>query len=365
MNAAALHAVATSADLAGVAPAEKGLSHSARLLMALDAVDRLPVLSEARREFVALADRPAVTDSRLVGAIAAEPALAAALLRFANRYGGGTAATPQAALAHLGRGRAVRIARELPAFALGGRPDAWIDEVSRFRAHGLRVSRIARRIARELGDTNPEQIATAALFHDVGRPVMTRVHRERPDMRLLAGTPRERVAAEQRTVGFDHAALGALVARRWSLPKAISVAIEHHHSEQAVGIAGIVRLADLLVHHTAGAQIGTAELRDAADRISLPERALSDLLYDRSSDVREETRSDEPCPLTRRQLELLRALGQGRQYKEIAEELGLATSTVRSHLHFAYERLGVSDRAQAVLLAASHGWIAPVSISAR
>lgn len=365
MNAAALHAVTTGAATAGPAPTERGLSHSARLLMALDAVDRLPALSEARRDFVALAERPGVTDSHLAGAIAAEPALTAALLRFANRYGGAGAATPHAALTHLGRERARRIAAELPSFALGGRPDPWIDEVSTFRAHGLTVSRTARRIAREIGDTNPERVATAAMFHDVGRLVMARVHREYPNLRLQPGTPEERVAAELRTVGFDHAAIGALVARRWSLPKPVTSAIEHHHSPEAAGISGIIRMADLLVHHAAGARIPIANLRDAADRISLPGRSLSALLYGRVGDMGDEAHSDEPCPLTRRQLELIRALGQGRQYKEIAKDLGLSPSTIRSHLHFAYERLGVSDRAQAVLMAASRGWIEPVSIGAR
>jgi len=78
-----------------------------------------------------------------------------------------------------------------------------------------------------------------------------------------------------------------------------------------------------------------------------------------------ETDAGDPCPLTPRQLELIRALGQGRQYKEIAHDLGLSPSTIRSHLHFAYERLGVSDRAQAVLMASSRGWIGPVAIRTR
>lgn len=363
MNATALQAVDTGADRAA-ATADQGLSHGARLLIAFEAVDRLPVLSEARREFVTLLARPGVPDGPLLAAIGAEPALAAALLRFANRYGGASAATPAGALDSLGRDRARTIALELPGYALGGRPDPWIDEVSAFRAHGLAVSRTARRIAREIGASQPERVATAALFHDVGRLVMTQVHRDRAALRLGAGTPAERVAAEVQAAGVDHAAIGGVVARRWSLPQAVASAIEHHHSPEAVGMSGIVRLADLLVHHAAGARIGTPELQDAAGRISLPGRALSTLMYDGPGDDGV-AHADDPCPLTPRQLELIRALAQGRQYKEIAHDLGLSASTVRSHLHFAYERLGVSDRAQAVLIAASRGWIGPVSVGAR
>ena len=64
-----------------------------------------------------------------------------------------------------------------------------------------------------------------------------------------------------------------------------------------------------------------------------------------------------PCPLSSRELEVLVALADGKVYKQIAAELSLSASTVRSHLHHVYAKLGVVDRAQAVLLASSRGWI--------
>jgi DNA-binding NarL/FixJ family response regulator len=50
-------------------------------------------------------------------------------------------------------------------------------------------------------------------------------------------------------------------------------------------------------------------------------------------------------------------LADGHVYKQIAQELGLSTSTVRSHLHRIYRRLDVADRTQAVLLGRELGWI--------
>jgi DNA-binding NarL/FixJ family response regulator len=50
-------------------------------------------------------------------------------------------------------------------------------------------------------------------------------------------------------------------------------------------------------------------------------------------------------------------LGEGKLYKQIAQELHRSTSTIRTHLHNAYRKLGVYDRAQAVLLAERHGWL--------
>jgi len=68
-------------------------------------------------------------------------------------------------------------------------------------------------------------------------------------------------------------------------------------------------------------------------------------------------RSIDPCPLTDKELQALRGLAAGKVYKEIGEDLGIATSTVRSHLHKTYRKLGASDRAQAVLIATERGWL--------
>ena len=65
----------------------------------------------------------------------------------------------------------------------------------------------------------------------------------------------------------------------------------------------------------------------------------------------------DPCPLSSREVQVLRGLAQGKVYKQIAAELGLSTSTVRTHLHNVYGKLGAMDRAQAVLIATKRGWI--------
>lgn len=52
--------------------------------------------------------------------------------------------------------------------------------------------------------------------------------------------------------------------------------------------------------------------------------------------------------LTRAETQVLRALRQGRTRKEIADELYLSMSTVKSHLNSAYRKLGVTDRAGAL-----------------
>ena len=68
-------------------------------------------------------------------------------------------------------------------------------------------------------------------------------------------------------------------------------------------------------------------------------------------------RNVDPCPLSARELEVLKRLAEGKVYKQIALELNLSTSTVRTHLHNIYGKLGAVDRAQAVLSATERGWL--------
>lgn len=54
--------------------------------------------------------------------------------------------------------------------------------------------------------------------------------------------------------------------------------------------------------------------------------------------------------LTKRQSEVLQLAADGHPIKGIALELGLSTQTVRVHFRAAYATLGVSTRAEAILL---------------
>ncbi|MGH2986593.1 MAG: response regulator [Solirubrobacterales bacterium] len=62
-----------------------------------------------------------------------------------------------------------------------------------------------------------------------------------------------------------------------------------------------------------------------------------------------------PLQLTGREQEVLNLVAQGHSAPDIASELHLSTTTVKSHLHSLYEKLGVSDRAAAVAEAMRRG----------
>jgi len=93
-----------------------------------------------------------------------------------------------------------------------------------------------------------------------------------------------------------------------------------------------------------------AALRSAyEDRVASP---IGRLDQDRATAARE-------AGLTERELEILRAVGEGRSNREIGKQLWLAEQTVKFHLTNIYRKLGVSSRTEAVHWAYSHGVLDP------
>ena len=88
-----------------------------------------------------------------------------------------------------------------------------------------------------------------------------------------------------------------------------------------------------------------------ARALGLGPSGLRSILYGLPFGVSTERRHVDPCPLSGRELEILRRLAEGKVYKQIAGEIGFSTSTGRTHLHNTYAKLDAVDRAQAVLLA--------------
>jgi two-component system nitrate/nitrite response regulator NarL len=63
--------------------------------------------------------------------------------------------------------------------------------------------------------------------------------------------------------------------------------------------------------------------------------------------------------LTPRQMDVFRLVIEGKSNKLIARELGVSDSTVKTHVQAIFERLDISSRAQAVVVAARMGWELP------
>ena len=216
----------------------------------------------------------------------------------------------------------------------------------------------ADRVARVLEYPDRDELLVSALLHDVGKLVLMHAYPAYPEqIHGEARTPEERIKRERRELGVDHALVGGVLARRWGLPDRLATAIERHHSDEAEGEAAFVRLADMLAHYSHGQTVDPRELLKAALALGLSGDQLRSVMYELPQGTGAAKRNVDPCPLSSREVEVLKRLAEGKVYKQIAHELDLSTSTVRTHLHNTYAKLGAVDRAQAVLIATERGWL--------
>lgn len=68
-----------------------------------------------------------------------------------------------------------------------------------------------------------------------------------------------------------------------------------------------------------------------------------------TSSFNEEKPNIPDLPLSKREIEILEMLATGKKYTRIAKELHIALSTVKTHVRHIYEKLHVSNKAQAVM----------------
>ncbi len=335
--------------------------HGARLTAAFEALERFPALAESRNRVLALVaeERPSTGD--VVAAIESDVALVIAVLRLGNQIGHQKAGRVESivdAVEVLSPEAVQHLASTAEVFEFFERGTAWDAAPERFRLHAVAVQRAADRLAAQAEYAYRDRLLVTALLHDIGKLVLMHAYPGYPkQVHGPARTPEERLHYERRELGVDHALVGGVLARRWNLPRAVASAIERHHAEDADGDAAYVRLADMIAHYAQGSPVNPTELLRAARNIDFGPAELRAVLYDLPYPSSQRQRAIEPCPLSGREVEVLKRLAKGMVYKQIAHELALSTSTVRTHLHNIYGKLGAVDRAQAVLIATERGWL--------
>ena len=351
----AARAQAATSD-AGAAPVAGATGYGPALVAVVKDFDQLPALEDTRaRVLRALARRHSAT-GEAIALIETDPGLVAAVLRAANGdlpRGRKRIVGVPAAVETIGPDGIVELVSDWPTFRLLSR-SSWPVQTLTMHANATRFA--ADVVARAIGSTLRHELRAMALLHDIGKLVLARAWKAYPQrLNASLAAPEHRVAIERRLLGLDHAALGALLIERWGLPKGLATAVENHHGEQAHEPSTIVRLADMLAHHMHGHPIDEQSIVRVARAAGLDQPALRRILFDlpRSRGGR---RAD-PSPLTPMQTKVLRLMAEGKKFKAIASDLGLSESTIRSHAHTMYARLGIVDRAQAVLLGVERGWI--------
>jgi putative nucleotidyltransferase with HDIG domain len=214
-----------------------------------------PAMSGVALDLLALAGSPVVTVQQIEGLLKRDPGLTANLLKLANSaYFGlpSKVGSVHQAVMLLGLKRLAQmvVAACTSAMLGSGVPGYELPEGELWR-HSLAVSVAARGLARELKLDAADEIFTAGLLHDVGKLILGQFVKEAYPLierEVALGLTFER--AEERVLGVDHAAIGAQILCKWSLPENIVQAVRWHHapeaSERTDTMLDVVHVANML-----------------------------------------------------------------------------------------------------------------------
>lgn len=200
----------------------------------LDKIQKLPSLPSLVIEILESFNDENIDAATLAKKIAHDQAIVARIMRVVNSpfYGlSGQISSISEAIAMLGfnnlRGM-VMAAAIINAFPHMEKKYDW----KAFWLHNIATAVCAKVLAKHIG-LNPETAFTAGLLHDIGKLVIVTYFPQLP-VQLPAfdvGSSSESLQAEREALGFDHAALGCEIAKRWNFPLPIQQAIGQHHTD--------------------------------------------------------------------------------------------------------------------------------------
>lgn len=210
--------------------------------------------------------------------------------------------------------------------------------------------------------TNDRVTVLVADDHPIYREGIVRAINERPDLELVGEAADGREALEKiqelgpevavldiRMPGLDGTQVLSAM-RRDGLPTEvlfISAFMEPElaYKTVAAGAKGY------LSKEASRQEVCEAIVTIARGGTALAEEAQAGL----AREIQERERTGGPPQLTDREQEVLEFVAQGLSAPEIGKQIHLSVTTVKSHLHSLYDKLGVSDRAAAVAEAMRRG----------
>jgi putative nucleotidyltransferase with HDIG domain len=254
---------------------------------------RLPVLPLVVQEVIASFRNPDLDSLSLAHKIALDQGLSAKILRVANSSFYGLPrriGSVRDAMMVLGLGNARSLALAVGLMDIFPQPAAGSAfDRSAYWRRSFRVASYSKALADCLAEGQPMAF-TAGMFHDIGQLVLDVCIPEQ-----FAGLlERQRVSgqglieAERSSLGFDHAEIGAEVARRWNFPPEIEHTIRCWRTpdeKPLEPLAGIVHVSVLLegglqdeelMAHLPETLRSRLEMRWAQIRPGLPERGQID-----------------------------------------------------------------------------------------
>jgi len=217
----------------------------------------LPTLPTLAARLLELVDNPNTNAGTLAQFVSQDQVITARLLKMSNSayYGLGREITSvHQAVVMLGFDmvreislgvsviNAFRSAKGLEGFDIAG-----------FWDHSSAVGLVARKIAKGWLPSMASEAFTAGLLHDIGKVVLIQYLPDEFVQTIAQAKEQERslFEVEREIFGTDHGQIGAWLATRWKLPKALRDTMEFHHElskapEDSRNLVAVVQLADML-----------------------------------------------------------------------------------------------------------------------
>ncbi|MHC4885832.1 MAG: HDOD domain-containing protein [Planctomycetota bacterium] len=208
----------------------------------VQAVDRVPPLSQSAMQLMSLVADESHSLNDLVPIVSADSGLTAAVFKVVNSaaFGLNSEITSiSRAIGYLGDKVTVGLALGLCASGVYNNPlDGYEGEAGELWHHSLRTAIGARELSKFTGGcVSQEDAYSAGILHDIGKSVISAFMKGDTE-ELVKASDREECPdfrqAEFERYGTDHCAVGSVLAEHWKLPAIFHAVIAYHHyPEQA------------------------------------------------------------------------------------------------------------------------------------
>jgi putative nucleotidyltransferase with HDIG domain len=216
----------------------------------IESIETLPTLPSILTKLLRVIENPKVSLKEIGNFISNDPVLTSRVLRAVNSpiYGfPGRIASINQSLVLLG----VNLIRGL---LLGVSVfEAMKKGMAGLWEHSVGCATAARVIGQKIGLKEPDEVAVAALLHDIGKVIFSLKFPAEYERVLEDVTRREFFVfqGEKEAFEINHADAGGWIALKWHFPPALTEIIEYHHkphlSRQVPVPTAVVHLADILV----------------------------------------------------------------------------------------------------------------------
>lgn len=225
----------------------------------LKSIDQLPPLPEVSQKILQLVNDPESSASDIVTVVRHDQSITANVLRLCNSAYFGFKCRIDSlveAIVLIGQNQLAELVMISSCIHLfRNEHKGYNMKKGELWRHAIACALLSQIILKKMGFAPDHGLYTAALLHDIGKVILDNHMKDK--YQQVIGRIREANvpfhAAEQETLGIDHAEVGAQIMEAWNLPDNIVRGIRMHHRPEArpgsKDFSSIIHLCDLLSLH--------------------------------------------------------------------------------------------------------------------